>query len=261
MKLLRALLASLRICGAVRLGLTLLLGFAVFVLSGPDAVAQKVSSVRASVSLTSTSLTFASQPVGTPSAPQKVTLTNTGDAPLAINSITARGDYRLSKTCGATLPPGRSCVLSLTFVPEASATRQGSVTISTNATGSPHRITLSGRGADFSIAASPGAATISTGQQTVYRLTLAPSYGFDHTVSLRCSGAPAGVTCTVSPSSIKLTGSGASTVSVNVRATSGAPEGNYRLGLAATHGRISHGTNVNLIVKQASEAQPQRGGK
>src|SRR2546429_3496465 len=45
------------------------------------------------VSLSSTSLTFASQLVGTTSAAQTVTLNNTGNTALSVTSIVASGDY------------------------------------------------------------------------------------------------------------------------------------------------------------------------
>ena len=211
---------------------------------------QRTAAVRAAVSLSSPSLTFPAQPVGSVSPPQKVTLTNTGEAPLAINSVTATGDYRVSvNTCRGSIPASKACTMSLVFNPKVSATRQGTVLVHDNAPGSPHRIVLSGKGSDFSVSASPGSATIAPGQQTVYRLTVTPHYEFDQTVAMRCSGVPSGLSCSVSPSMMKLTGAGASTASVTVRATPRAGKGNFKLGLTATHGQMSKGTNVVVIVR------------
>jgi len=211
---------------------------------------QRTAAVRAAVTLSSTSLTFPAQPVGSVSPPQKVTLTNSGEAPLAINSVTASGDYRVSvNTCRGTILAGKSCTMSVIFNPKAPAARQGTVLVHDNAPGSPHRIVLSGKGSDFSVSVGPGSASITPGQQTVFRLTLTPHYEFDRTVSMRCSGVPSGLSCSVSPSTMKLTGSGASTASVTVRATPRAAKGNYKLGLTATHGQMSKGTNVVVIVK------------
>jgi hypothetical protein len=211
---------------------------------------QKATAVRAAVTLSSTSLTFPAQPVGSVSPPQKVTLTNTGAAPLAINSVTASGDYRVSvNTCRGTTLAGKSCTMSVVFNPKAPAARQGTVLVHDNAPGSPQRIVLSGKGSDFSVSVGPGSASITPGQQTVYRLTVTPHYEFDRTVAMRCSGVPSGLSCAVSPSSMKLAGSGASTASVTVRATPRAGKGNFKLGLTATHGQRSKGTNVVVIVK------------
>ena len=211
---------------------------------------QGTAAVRAAVTLSSTSLTFPAQPVGSVSQPQRVTLTNSGQAPLAINSVTASGDYRVSvNTCRGSIPTGKACTMSIIFNPKAPAARQGTVLVHDNAPGSPHRIVLSGKGSDFSVSVGPGSASITPGQQTVYRLTVTPHYEFDRTVAMRCSGVPSGLSCSVSPSMMKLTGSGASTASVTVRATPRAAKGNFKLGLTATHGQMSKGTNVTLIVK------------
>ena len=57
--------------------------------------------------LTPASLTFASQAVGTTSAPKQVTLKNTGNGPLSITSIAVAGDFGQSNNCGSTVNPGR----------------------------------------------------------------------------------------------------------------------------------------------------------
>lgn len=216
----------------------------------PGGGQQKPPAVRAAVTLSSTSLTFPAQPVGSVSPPQKVTLTNSGQAPLAITSVTASGDYRVSvNTCRGSIPVGKTCTMSVIFNPKAPATRAGAVLIRNNAPGSPHRVVLSGKGSDFSVSVSPGSASVTPGQQTVYRLTVTPHYEFDRTVAMRCTGAPTGLSCSVSPSAMKLAGTGASTASVTVRATPRAAKGNYKLGLTATHGQRSKGTNVVVIVK------------
>ena len=61
------------------------------------------------VSLTSGSLTYANQNVGTTSTAQSVTLNNTGSAALTITSIavtgTNPGDFAQTNTCGAASRP------------------------------------------------------------------------------------------------------------------------------------------------------------
>jgi len=66
------------------------------------------------VSLTPNPLAFTSQAVGTSSATQAVTLTNTGGAVLTISSITTTGDFSESNDCGSQIGPG-SCHISLLF--------------------------------------------------------------------------------------------------------------------------------------------------
>lgn len=98
------------------------------------------------VNLAPASLTFTAQNIGTSSASQPVTLTNTGTAPLNFISIVPAGDYSQTNNCGASLAPAAFCTLNVTFSPTAAGARNGSVTITDNAAGSPHVIGLSGTG-------------------------------------------------------------------------------------------------------------------
>jgi hypothetical protein len=98
------------------------------------------------VSLTPSALSFPAQAVGSTSAPQIVTLTNTGNATLNITSIVATGDYARTTTCGATLAISASCTISVTFTPTTNGTRSGAITITDNAPGNPHVVGLSGTG-------------------------------------------------------------------------------------------------------------------
>lgn len=93
-----------------------------------------------------TALIFATQNIGSTSTAQTATLTNTGTAALTISSIAASGDYGVSHNCGTGLGAGGFCTLNITFTPTASGTRTGSVTITSNAPGTPHSISLSGTG-------------------------------------------------------------------------------------------------------------------
>jgi hypothetical protein len=109
-----------------------------------------ISSNVPEVSLTPSSLTFASQSIGTTSAAQNVNLTNNGLANLSIASITLTGtnpgDYAQTNNCVSPLAPGFSCNIAVTFSPTATGTRTASVTVTDNATGSPHSVTLTGTG-------------------------------------------------------------------------------------------------------------------
>ena len=105
------------------------------------------------VTVLPTSLSFTSTPVGASSAAQNVTITNTGTLPLTISSITAgtTGDFsETSASCQAlnnTLNVGQSCSISVVFSPTASGTRNASLSITDNATGSPQVVALTGIGA------------------------------------------------------------------------------------------------------------------
>lgn len=101
-------------------------------------------------SLTPSTVTYPDQIVGTTSAPQDLTLTNNGGAPLAITSITVSGDFQRvsagASDCGAALAPGSSCTIRVTFAPTAVGTRNGIVTVTDNAANSPQTASLSGNG-------------------------------------------------------------------------------------------------------------------
>ena len=110
------------------------------------------STAAPAVSLTPTSLTFAAQAIGTSSAPQSITVTNTGSASLFINSAATRGlnalDFtQVSDGCsGLTLAPGAGCIVSITFSPTASGTRSATFTLTDNAANSPQTVPITGTG-------------------------------------------------------------------------------------------------------------------
>ncbi len=94
-----------------------------------------------------TTLAFPETQVGQTSAAQAVTLTNNNPAlPIAISAISVSANFLRTTTCGATLAAGQSCSVSVSFAPTAAGQLTGTVTISSDAAGSPHTISLSGRG-------------------------------------------------------------------------------------------------------------------
>jgi hypothetical protein len=172
--------------------------------------------------LSPTSVTFPSQYVGTSGLPQSVTLTNPASTALVISNVTATpADFAPLSTCGSTLAAGASCSIGVFFDPTTSGTRNGTLTVTDNATNSPQTATLTGTGQDFSLApGSQSSATVSPGQSASYKVSVAPDGGFDQTVTLSCTGAPTQSTCSVSPSSVKLSGSTA-TATVTVTTSGG----------------------------------------
>src|SRR4051812_39049585 len=101
------------------------------------------------VTFTPTSLTFGAQAIGTTSAPQSIAITNSGNAPLFINSAATHSlDFtQVDDGCsGLTLAPGTSCSVSITFSPTASGTRSAAFVLTDNAAGSPQSVPLTGTG-------------------------------------------------------------------------------------------------------------------
>jgi FtsP/CotA-like multicopper oxidase with cupredoxin domain len=100
-----------------------------------------------------TSLNFGNQKQQSTSAPKLVTLSNTGLAPLTINSIaiggTNAGDFARTTTCGATLAAGANCTISVTFRPTKKGTRTATLTVTDNSNAvanSKQNVSLTGTG-------------------------------------------------------------------------------------------------------------------
>src|SRR5205809_289110 len=100
------------------------------------------------VSISPTTLAFPSQTVGTTSAVEYDTLTNTGNATLNFISDAITGDFAFGGlgSCGTPLAVGSSCTYSAKFTPTAIGIRTGTITINTNASNTPTLIPLSGTG-------------------------------------------------------------------------------------------------------------------
>jgi FG-GAP-like repeat len=198
------------------------------------------------VESTPSSLDFATPLlVGATSSPQLMTLTNAGNATLKITGITISGtnasDFAQTNTCGSTLSINASCQVHVTFIPTGGGIRTANVAITDNGLGSPQNLALTGTSQDFSLAVSSAkTVTVTPGQEAAdYALTLAPLYGFGQTVQLGCSGGPPQSTCTVTPSSVKLAGTGSATAKVVVVTTVGSASLAHPAGFPPASSRLA----------------------
>ncbi len=102
------------------------------------------------VSLTPASIAFPATPVGSTSTAQVVYLRNTGSAALTISSIGFTGlnpsSFVQIGTCGTSLAPGTYCLILVAFRPGSAASLSSVLTVTDNAAGSPHNVTLTGTG-------------------------------------------------------------------------------------------------------------------
>jgi Abnormal spindle-like microcephaly-assoc'd, ASPM-SPD-2-Hydin len=98
------------------------------------------------VTLTPSILVFGSQPVGTTSSAQFLTLTNQQNVQLNISNINASGNFSQSNNCGLMLAPGANCQINVTFAPTAGGTRTGNVSVTDDAGNSPQIANLTGNG-------------------------------------------------------------------------------------------------------------------
>jgi hypothetical protein len=98
------------------------------------------------MTLSANSLSFPYEAPGGASPAQAVTVTNSGTAALSISGITVAANFQEIDDCGSQVAVGAKCTINVTFVPTTTGNLQGAVTITDNAPGSPHSITLTGQG-------------------------------------------------------------------------------------------------------------------
>jgi hypothetical protein len=200
----------------------------------PQTVGLTGTGVSPTASLSATTVNFGSLLVGTGSTtPQKITLTNTGNANLSITSLSISGSNASEFTinpanpCGSTVAQGSSCTIQINFKPVASnpPTRSATLSITDNAPNSPQTVALTGMASDFQLSATPGSQTVNPGQTTTYNLTVTPVGGFTGNVSLSCKGQPINTSCNVSLPTANLSGTSpvTATVTVVTSAPSAAP--------------------------------------
>ena len=96
--------------------------------------------------LSTSSLVFAPQAVGTVSVAQAVKLTNIGILTLNIAAVAVTGDALQTNSCGLTLSPQKTCTINVSFSPAAIGPRTGAVIVTDAALDSPHIIAVSGVG-------------------------------------------------------------------------------------------------------------------
>ncbi len=115
------------------------------------------------------SVAFGNQRVGTSSAPQQVTVTNSGGAALTVTSITTTAPYSVSiPTLPSTLDPGESLTFTATFSPTATGNANGSVSIVSNDPASPTTVVLTGTGTLPQLSSTPPpGSTIAFGNRRV----------------------------------------------------------------------------------------------
>jgi len=91
-------------------------------------------------------LSFDNQVVGTASAGQSITLSNTGSAGLHINGITVALPFSETNTCASSVAAGANCTINVTFTPTTEGDFSSNVSITDNAERSPQTIRLNGTG-------------------------------------------------------------------------------------------------------------------
>ena len=123
--------------------------------SGTNLIPIAGTGVAPVMALSTSSLDFGTNMVGVASAAQNITITNSGNAALAINSVTVGGlnpgDFKiLSDPClGSAILPGKTCKISVSFMTAAVLPRSAVLTIGSPAFTLPQSVTMTGVGTPF----------------------------------------------------------------------------------------------------------------
>ncbi len=136
----------------------------------PNSVALTGMGTAPGFSPSPVSLDFGKQNQGTPSSAKTITITNTGNGDLTISSVSKTGanttDFSVTTaTLPVTVTPGNTTTLTVTFTPGSTGARSAALSVSSNDSGSPHSIALSGTGTAPGFGANP--TTINFGNQNV----------------------------------------------------------------------------------------------
>jgi len=190
------------------------------------------------------------------STPLNVLLKSSGGVDLSISNISITGtnasNFTQTNTCGtlpASLGVQSTCTSSVVFTPTTYGKFTASLTFTDNGPNSPQKVMLNGAGPDFSMVSSVNQITITRGSSKTATLTLSPIAGFNQTVTLLCSGAPAGTTCTPNPTSVTLDGVNNGTSVLTITVGSSTVPGTYTLTAFGRFSPLQHPATITLTVQ------------
>jgi len=149
-------------------------------------------------------------------------------------------------------------------VPQNGVLPQGTIVADMNGDGLPDIIFPAGNGIGvmlnntspgFSVSATAlSPAPVTAGNSATSTITVAPTLGFNNTVTLSCGGVlVTGVTCSFKPASVTPTGNKAVTSVLTINTAAGTVVGNYSITLTGTSGTTSNSTAVSLAVQAAPD--------
>jgi hypothetical protein len=201
---------------------------------------------------------FPAQAVNITSPAQNLVITNNGTAPLLITAMQAAGDFAVTNTsaCAPPVSPGGTCTVQVTFTPTALGSRTGTLTVTDNAPGSPHSVSLSGTGVAANLGlttagGSSSSAAVPAGGTASYTLSIG-GQGMSGNATLSCTGAPAASTCNV-PSGVTVSSTTSSTFNVSVSTTPRTSSALHSPGLGKVSGLWAVGLMGMLVLPLAAK--------
>lgn len=124
----------------------------------PESVSLTGSGYVTTATISPATLSFGNESVGSTTSAQTVTVTNTGENAMSVSVVSASGDFAATNQCSS-IPTSQSCTIGVTFTPTLAGSRTGTLTISDNARGNPHTVTLGGTGIASAVGFSPSSLT------------------------------------------------------------------------------------------------------
>ena len=167
--------------------------------------------------LTPATFSFGPAQVGTSSTVQNAILTNTGNAPLLITTISLTGTgsaaFSASSMCGGTLAAGASCTIGVVFSPATVGTYSAALVVADNSGSSGTTIATQMTALNGSATAAPAPQAALTPASVVFAPTNAGVTSTSQTVTLTNAG-----NATLPITSVKLTGTNTAAFTVATNA-------------------------------------------
>ena len=201
-------------------------------------------------SLSTASLVFPAQVVGTVSASQTVIFTNSGAGTVSTSSITANGPFSQSNNCGSALAAGTSCAISVAFSPSAYGPASNVLVIHDNINSLSYSIILSGTGVDFSVSTSISSPSVLAGSSVNIPVYVNPLGGnFVNSVSLSCAGLPNNSTCSFSQANVVPGSNVATSTMIISTSQAGTPGGVFPVTVTGVSGStLIHSAQLQLAI-------------
>ncbi|HMF90091.1 MAG TPA: hypothetical protein VKL40_05560 [Candidatus Angelobacter sp.] len=177
-----------------------------------------------SLIFTPTQVIFPPQAVGAGGPSKDITIQLSQAGTLTVTSTTASPGFAVPpNACAGNLAPGTQCPIPVSFVPPSPGPLQGTVSVSfVSSTAATQSVPVCGTAlpgtGDFTVGFLASCFSSGSGTTSVFSLAVFPN-AFSGTVTLSCVSASSTLPCSVSPSSVTLSGTTPVSITVTVGTT------------------------------------------
>ena len=208
------------------------------------------------------SLSFAVTPVGSVSAPQTISLTNTGNVTLHVTATTATPDFGVQSSCG-TLIAGAVCTIAVSAMPQSQGVHLASLQIASDAATSLEFVSLIANAATPPIIVSPSSldfGSILNGNSLTLPIQVTNTSGAPATITAIATTGDYAAVSTCPSSGLPLAANASCSISVTYRPTgTGIRSGVLSLASSATTVPLNYaltgiGTQSELVIGSSALA-------